>query len=158
MAQHQFSAFHYPFIILLFPLPLPLILALCLLAMVHNNSLHSQWMDSYTSLAQMGSSSVTKSPPSSSSPSSTESLNGLKFRQKIYFEDVGLGAPAKSGGRSALSSSGATLLKKSRGGANQGAQPPRCQVEGCKVDLSDAMTYYSRHKVCGMHSNRLGLL
>ncbi|KAF2307792.1 hypothetical protein GH714_031803 [Hevea brasiliensis] len=31
-------------------------------------------------------------------------------------------------------------------------QPPRCQVEGCKVDLSDAKAYYSRHKVCGMHS------
>ncbi|PKI54194.1 hypothetical protein CRG98_025427 [Punica granatum] len=34
----------------------------------------------------------------------------------------------------------------------QGGQPPRCQVEGCKVDLSDAKAYYSRHKVCGMHS------
>ena len=31
-------------------------------------------------------------------------------------------------------------------------QPPRCQVEGCSVDLSGAKAYYGRHKVCGMHS------
>ncbi|KAL6555433.1 Squamosa promoter-binding-like protein [Orobanche gracilis] len=34
----------------------------------------------------------------------------------------------------------------------KGCEPSRCQVEGCKVDLSDAKAYYSRHKVCGMHS------
>nr|WMI30935.1 squamosa promter-binding-like protein 34 [Diospyros sp. 'deyangshi'] len=71
---------------------------------------------------EMGSSSSF----SSSSPSDSSSLNGLKFGQKIYFEDVGQGC--------------------------QGGQPPRCQVEGCEVDLSDAKAYYSRHKVCGMHS------
>ncbi|KAE8713161.1 Squamosa promoter-binding-like protein 17 [Hibiscus syriacus] len=42
--------------------------------------------------------------------------------------------------------------KKPRGGIVQSALPPRCQVEGCKVDLSDAKAYYSRHKVCSMHS------
>lgn len=100
----------------------------------------------------MGSSSVTKPPtPNSSSPnSSTELLGGLKFGQKIYFENVGLGSPAKSGGSGASSSSSGT--KKGRSGAVQRAQPPRCQVEGCKVDLTDAKAYYSRHKVCGMHS------
>lgn len=90
---------------------------------------------------------------SSSSPS--DSLNGLKFGQKIYFEDVGFGAPTKSGGGSS-SSSGAgggsggkpSPTKKGRSGVVQA----RCQVEGCKVDLSDAKAYYSRHKVCGMHS------
>ncbi|CBI30036.3 unnamed protein product, partial [Vitis vinifera] len=77
---------------------------------------------------ERGSSSLTVS---SSSANSSESLNGLKFGQKIYFEDLG----------------------KVRGsGVVQGGQPPRCQVEGCKVDLSDAKAYYSRHKVCGMHS------
>ncbi|KAI9077295.1 hypothetical protein K1719_040739 [Acacia pycnantha] len=50
------------------------------------------------------------------------------------------------------SSSSATGMKKGKGGTVQGAQPPRCQVEGCKVDLSDAKAYYSRHKVCGFHS------
>ncbi|KAI4348759.1 hypothetical protein L6164_009441 [Bauhinia variegata] len=101
----------------------------------------------------MGSSSVTKSGAAfSCTPEpSVESLNGLKFGQKIYFEDVGLGAPTKSSG-GASSSSEATPTKKGRGGASQGTQPPRCQVEGCEADLSDAKAYYSRHKVCGMHS------
>ncbi|PON81038.1 SBP-box transcription factor [Trema orientale] len=103
---------------------------------------------------EMGSSSMTESGGSSSSSppnSSTESLNGLKFGQKIYFEDVGLGAPSKSGAGSS-SSSGATPPKKVRGSPVQSGQPPRCQVEGCNVDLSDAKAYYSRHKVCGTHS------
>ncbi|KAK8621036.1 hypothetical protein V6N13_067481 [Hibiscus sabdariffa] len=104
----------------------------------------------------MGSGSMTDSDGSSTN-SSTESLNGLKFGQKIYFENTsatGVGAsasatPPKSGpGSSSSSGSG----KKPRGGMVQSAPPPRCQVEGCKVDLSDAKAYYSRHKVCGMHS------
>ncbi|KAF4374512.1 hypothetical protein CsatB_019637 [Cannabis sativa] len=103
---------------------------------------------------EMGSSSMTESGGSSSSSppnSSTESLNGLKFGQKIYFEDVGIGATPKSGAGSS-SCSGATPPKKVRGSPVHSGQPPRCQVEGCKVDLSDAKAYYSRHKVCGMHS------
>ncbi|KAH0995450.1 hypothetical protein GBA52_019314 [Prunus armeniaca] len=103
----------------------------------------------------MGSSSMTDSGSSSSSSppnSSTESLNGLKFGRKIYFEDAGLGAPYKSGSAGS-SSSGATPPKKQRGvNLAQPGQPPRCQVEGCQVDLSDAKAYYSRHKVCGLHS------
>ncbi|XP_054792860.1 squamosa promoter-binding-like protein 9 [Prosopis cineraria] len=86
------------------------------------------------------------------SNSSTESLNGLKFGQKIYFEDVGVGGPVKSSGGASASSAGVTPPKKGRGSGAQGAQPPRCQVEGCKVDLSDAKAYYSRHKVCSVHS------
>ncbi|CAN6586533.1 unnamed protein product [Malus baccata var. baccata] len=107
----------------------------------------------------MGSSSMTESGSSSSSSppnSSAESLNGLKFGQTIYFEDVGFGAQHKSSSGSAAgsSSAGATPPKKQRGGGNMGqlGQPPRCQVEGCQVDLSDAKAYYSRHKVCGLHS------
>ncbi|XP_014496166.1 squamosa promoter-binding-like protein 9 [Vigna radiata var. radiata] len=96
--------------------------------------------------------------------SSSESLNGLKFGQKIYFEDVGLATPATSltsaaaaaggggGGVTSSSSSSSSSSRKGRGGSVQPAQPPRCQVEGCMVDLSDAKAYYSRHKVCGMHS------
>ncbi|KAG2683334.1 hypothetical protein I3760_10G027600 [Carya illinoinensis] len=106
---------------------------------------------------KMGSGSLAESGGSSSaSPpiSSSESLNGLKFGQKIYFEDAGTGAPTKQGGGTGSSSSGSTPPKKVRGGGGvlQGGQTPRCQVEGCKVDLSDAKAYYSRHKVCSMHS------
>lgn len=84
----------------------------------------------------------------------SDSLNGLSFGRKIYFEDVGVGVPPKSGGGS--SSAGGlpppAPAKKGRVSGGGGAMGPKCQVEGCKVDLSDAKAYYSRHKVCGMHS------
>ncbi|RZC25501.1 Squamosa promoter-binding-like protein 9 [Glycine soja] len=101
----------------------------------------------------MGSASVTKAPPSSSSSpnsSSTESLDGLKFGQKIYFEEVSVAAAAATttqGGNKTRG--GVSASKKGRGGS---VQAPRCQVAGCKVDLSGAKAYYSRHKVCAMHS------
>ncbi|KAK6151260.1 hypothetical protein DH2020_013895 [Rehmannia glutinosa] len=90
---------------------------------------------------------------SSSSSSSgggggADSLNGLKFGKKIYFEGVGSGLRPKTGDGPAPPSP----AKKGRTGVVQGGQPPVCQVEGCKVDLSDAKAYYCRHKVCGMHS------
>jgi hypothetical protein len=31
-------------------------------------------------------------------------------------------------------------------------QPPRCQAEGCKADLSGAKHYHRRHKVCEYHA------
>ncbi|XP_027364302.1 squamosa promoter-binding-like protein 9 [Abrus precatorius] len=97
----------------------------------------------------MSSGTVTKPQSSSSSSpnSSSESLDGLKFGKKIYFEDASVATQAKTNGGSSSSSS-----KKGRGGSVQATQPPRCQVEGCKVDLSGAKAYYSRHKVCAMHS------
>lgn len=86
------------------------------------------------------------SSSSSSSSAGPDSLNGLKFGKKIYFEGV---ASGKNGAPPPLPPSPA---KKGRTAVVQGGQPPRCQVEGCRVDLSDAKAYYSRHKVCGMHS------
>ncbi|KAH1039223.1 hypothetical protein J1N35_040966 [Gossypium stocksii] len=116
---------------------------------------------------EMGSGSLTESGGSSTN-SSAESLNGLKFGKKIYFEDTAavaaaadgggksvgdganIGTPSKSGpGSPSLSGSG----RKARvDGMAQGVLRPRCQVEGCKVDLNDDKAYYSRHKVCCMHS------
>ncbi|RLM86572.1 squamosa promoter-binding-like protein 17 [Panicum miliaceum] len=46
-------------------------------------------------------------------------------------------------------------LKKGKGvasGPAPAAAPPRCQVEGCGVDLSGAKPYHCRHKVCSMHT------
>ncbi|KAK9725707.1 hypothetical protein RND81_05G163800 [Saponaria officinalis] len=88
----------------------------------------------------MGSNEKSIEGSSTTKGCSSDSLNGLKFGQKIYFEDVGVGV--KTGG----------VSKKNGKGMVQNGQPPRCQVEGCNVDLSDAKAYYSRHKVCGMHS------
>ncbi|CAJ2671345.1 unnamed protein product [Trifolium pratense] len=81
---------------------------------------------------------------SGNSSSEESSLNGLKFGQRIYFEDTTALATA--------SSSGSTSSKKVRSVSVQHSQPPMCQVQGCKLDLTDAKAYYSRHKVCSMHS------
>ncbi|KAJ6749728.1 hypothetical protein OIU85_000369 [Salix viminalis] len=94
---------------------------------------------------EMDSSSLSESATSNATSPPAESVNGLKFGKKIYFEDHGgVGAPAKRGTGSSSSGSGSGSSRKAQGGQHQ--QPPRCQVEGCKVDLSDAKTYYSRHK------------
>ncbi|EOA24300.1 hypothetical protein CARUB_v10017540mg [Capsella rubella] len=72
--------------------------------------------------------------------SSTESSllsGGLRFGQKIYFED-GSGSGSKNRVSTGHKSSMTTVA--------------RCQVEGCKMDLSNAKAYYSRHKVCCIHS------
>lgn len=79
--------------------------------------------------------------------SSSPSTDGLKFGEKIYFEDQNVNVVTKA------SSSSPSGTKKGKGGAvQQRSQPPRCQVEGCKVDLSGSKPYYSRHKVCAIHS------
>lgn len=83
----------------------------------------------------------------SSSSSSNGSINGLKCGKKSYFEDVKGSSPTES-----RRPSTATAAKKGKGVVVQGEQGPRCQVEGCGVDLRDAKSYYSRHKVCGKHS------
>ncbi|TXG57697.1 hypothetical protein EZV62_015526 [Acer yangbiense] len=112
---------------------------------------------------ELGSGSLTQKGGSSPPNSSTESLNGLKFGQKIYFEDVGTTTSVKASGPGSSSStttatgsgsgSGSGSGRKVRsGGVVQSGQAARCQVEGCQVDLSDAKAYYSRHKVCSMHS------
>lgn len=73
----------------------------------------------------------------SSSIESSSLTGGLRFGQKIYFED-GSGSGAKS--------------SKNRVNAGRKPSTARCQVEGCRMDLSNAKTYYSRHKVCCIHS------
>nr|GMD00229.1 squamosa promoter-binding-like protein 9 [Ipomoea batatas] len=80
------------------------------------------------------------SSSSSTSTSADSSSDGLKFGKKVYFEDAALPAVVPS------------PAKRGRTAAAQSGQPPRCQVEGCKADLSEVKAYYSKHKVCGMHS------
>ncbi|XP_039816114.1 squamosa promoter-binding-like protein 14 isoform X2 [Panicum virgatum] len=94
-------------------------------------------------------------------------LHGLKFGKKIYFEDAG--ASGSGSGSSGGSASGASEPlpppsasppraaagrrgRGAAGGAAGSSAPPRCQVEGCNVDLTGAKTYHCRHKVCAMHS------
>ncbi|KAL8036873.1 hypothetical protein ABFX02_11G004900 [Erythranthe guttata] len=92
--------------------------------------------------------------------SHSHSLNGLNFGKKIYFQGgggVGSGVlrPRSSGGGRLPEEEEAALprspAKKGRSSV-EGGQPPRCQVEGCNIDLSGTKAYYCRHKVCGIHS------
>ncbi|KAK4797615.1 hypothetical protein SAY86_029941 [Trapa natans] len=101
-------------------------------------------------------------PPTTVSSSSSSLLHhhGLNFGGKVYFEDhasiPAAPPPEKPYAASIPSSSskkGKAVASSSRAGqVQEGQQPPRCQVAGCMVDLSHAKAYYSRHKVCGMHS------
>lgn len=74
--------------------------------------------------------------PESAGSSSTTLSGGLRFGQKIYFED----------------GSGAGSSKNRVKSTSRKLMTARCQVEGCRMDLSNAKTYYSRHKVCCIHS------
>ncbi|KAL0914761.1 hypothetical protein M5K25_015137 [Dendrobium thyrsiflorum] len=94
---------------------------------------------------------------SSRAGGSGDAFKSLQFGRKIYFEDG-------SGGESSSKPVTAPALpemrqvvagKKAKGAAQgfgQPLPPPRCQVEGCNLDLKGAKSYYCRHKVCGMHS------
>ncbi|KAJ6804225.1 squamosa promoter-binding-like protein 14 isoform X1 [Iris pallida] len=87
------------------------------------------------------------------SSGSSDSLNGLTFGKKIYFEDVGSGGGA-DGSSSEKSLAEQPAAKKGKGAVvqQQQQQPSRCQVEGCRADLTGVKAYYCRHKVCGVHS------
>ncbi|KAJ7556855.1 hypothetical protein O6H91_05G101800 [Diphasiastrum complanatum] len=69
---------------------------------------------------------------------------GLKLGKRTYFEDTAAIHVDKNAGASVLPG------KKQR--VSSPAQVPRCQVEGCKLDLTTAKDYHRRHKVCAMHS------
>ncbi|KAF7059504.1 hypothetical protein CFC21_066399 [Triticum aestivum] len=91
-----------------------------------------------------------------------DDLHGLNFGQKIYFEQDVAGssssggrrgkgpAPARAGGGGG--GPGASTPAAAGSASQQQQQQPRCQVEGCGVDLSGGKTYYCRHKVCLEHS------
>jgi len=84
-----------------------------------------------------------KSNGSNSSVMSGEGENvGLKLGRRTYMEDS-----AAKAGSLALSPPGKKLRPLS-----PSTHVPRCQVEGCKADLSGCKDYHKRHKVCEMHS------
>lgn len=101
---------------------------------------------------EMGSSSL-----SDSGGSSIDSLNNnaLKLGRNIYFNDSSAavnGGPATMKTQSPPTQPPLGCKKPRVGGMIHGGRPPRCQVEGCEVDLSDVKAYYARHKVCVSHS------
>ncbi|KAJ7536902.1 hypothetical protein O6H91_12G087600 [Diphasiastrum complanatum] len=76
-------------------------------------------------------------------------LIGLKLGKRTYFEDS---SGYVTGKTSNVSPSPASFPAKKQRVQSQAAQIPRCQVEGCNLDLSSVKDYHRRHKVCDAHS------
>ena len=73
---------------------------------------------------------------------------GLNLGRRTYFSPTDMLAVDRLLMRSRLGGMG--LLGLGLGAAHH--PPPRCQAEGCKVDLSAAKHYHRRHKVCEYHA------
>ncbi|KAH7291229.1 hypothetical protein KP509_29G007700 [Ceratopteris richardii] len=80
------------------------------------------------------------------SSGSGDSPTGLQLGKRTYPLDVVAPPPV---GKVAVKLQ--PVAKKGRG-SSVAAQVPRCQVEGCNLDLSSSKDYHRRHKVCEPHS------
>nr|BAV53279.1 SQUAMOSA promoter-binding protein-like protein [Marchantia polymorpha subsp. ruderalis] len=78
-----------------------------------------------------------------------DAMIGLNLGRREYFEDAV--APARTCGGAPTPFAVCPPGKKQRV-QSPGVQVPRCQVDGCRQDLSSAKDYHRRHKVCEMHS------
>nr|AUT77177.1 squamosa promoter-binding-like protein 2 [Fraxinus mandshurica] len=82
---------------------------------------------------------------------SAEPLIGLKLGKRMYFENSSAGGSVKSASFTVVPTSSTSITKKSKSSAPNGPIP-RCQVEGCNIDLSVAKDYHRKHRVCNSHS------
>ncbi|CAH8348474.1 unnamed protein product [Eruca vesicaria subsp. sativa] len=97
---------------------------------------------------------INTSPSLQLSFGSGDPLLGLKLGKRTYFEDFwevenaarGSALPVRLG-----SSSSASPVKRIKS-VSQKLQTPRCQVEGCNLDLSSAKDYHRKHRICENHS------
>ncbi|CAK9263663.1 unnamed protein product [Sphagnum jensenii] len=92
----------------------------------------------------------------SSTPSAKggDAFIGLKLGRQTYFEDSAAAAAAIIVGQKVATTAAPVFSPpgKRQRAMSPGMQTPRCQVEGCKTDLTPAKDYHRRHKVCEMHS------
>ncbi|XAR50702.1 hypothetical protein NMG60_11005100 [Bertholletia excelsa] len=97
-----------------------------------------------------GMSEIANSSTSKVSLNPGEPTIGLKLGKRTYFEDL-CGAATKTPPFSIIPTPSAMTAKRSRM-SYQSTQIPRCQVEGCNLDLKSAKDYHRRHKICESHS------
>lgn len=90
-------------------------------------------------------------PALGASVSSGEPIIGLKLGKRTYFEDLCAASTTKTSAISMIPTSSAVPTKRSRA-SYQSTQTPRCQVEGCNLDLKSAKDYHRRHRICECHS------
>ncbi|XVE85340.1 hypothetical protein DITRI_Ditri17bG0083500 [Diplodiscus trichospermus] len=91
------------------------------------------------------------SPTLEASVGSGEPLLSLKLGKRTYFEDICAGSNAKNSSHSMTPGPSSTPAKRSKPNY-QSTHVPRCQVEGCNLDLSSAKDYHRKHRVCESHS------
>lgn len=65
---------------------------------------------------------------------------------------IGIGIGLNLGQRTYFNTTTRSLFGFGAYGSGQNLNPPRCQVDGCKNDLTGAKHYHRRHKVCEFHS------
>ncbi|XWS69269.1 hypothetical protein CRYUN_Cryun04dG0164300 [Craigia yunnanensis] len=100
---------------------------------------------------------VSKVEPTGASPTleasvgSGEPLLSLKLGKQTYFEDVCAGSNARNSSYCATAGPSPTPAKRSKPYCRS-TRVPRCQVEGCNLDLSSAKDYHRKHRVCESHS------
>ena len=86
--------------------------------------------------------SASEASPVGGSVTSNDNMLGLELGKRTYFEVPGGSGSTNTQGPNQ------NLPKRPRASG----QTPKCQVEGCKADLSSAKEYHRRHKVCAIHS------
>ncbi|XP_048502400.1 squamosa promoter-binding-like protein 3 isoform X2 [Beta vulgaris subsp. vulgaris] len=89
------------------------------------------------------------SPTIESSAASGESLIALELGKRTYFEDVSGASNVRTTARTPLPPDSVTKKSKT---SPLSTESPRCQVEGCNIDLSSAKDYHRKHRVCESHS------
>ena len=90
-------------------------------------------------------------PTLGTSDGSGEAMIGLKLGKRTYFEDVCAASTPKSTSFAVNPASSVSATKRFRT-SYQSTQTPRCQVEGCNLDLKSAKDYHRRHRICESHS------
>ncbi|KAF2572133.1 hypothetical protein F2Q70_00001962 [Brassica cretica] len=96
---------------------------------------------------------INTSPSLELSFGSGDPVLGLKLGKRTYFEDFWEVENAARGSAlpASLVSSSASPVKRTKS-VTQKVQIPRCQVEGCNLDLSSAKDYHRKHRICENHS------
>ncbi|KAL0644625.1 hypothetical protein Bca4012_042915 [Brassica carinata] len=96
---------------------------------------------------------INTSPSLELSFGSGDPVLGLKLGKRTYFEDFWEVENAARGSALPVSlvSSSASPVKRTKS-VPQKVQIPRCQVEGCNLDLSSAKDYHRKHRICENHS------
>ncbi|XP_047308264.1 squamosa promoter-binding-like protein 12 [Impatiens glandulifera] len=83
---------------------------------------------------------------------SGEPIIGLKLGKRTYFENNSTCSNVKNACISTINPVSSVLNTKKVKSSSQSIPSPRCQVEGCNLDLSSAKVYHRKHRVCDAHS------